>query len=136
MANVISGAAYVAVATNYGNAREQVVASVGYLFTAVYEIVLLQDLLPEVDLLQEFYNSYLVNNDLLKSPVNFLPAVRAINNHVLSRAGDLLTAPGAHPTYGPIDSFLYNSHHGPFTVPQSWADLSAAAGFTITGQVA
>ena len=130
MANVISGASYVSVATSYAHARDKVVASVGYLFTAVYEIVLLQEILPEVDLLQEFYNSYLINNDLLKSPVNFLPAVRAINNHVLSRGGALLT----HGTDASLDAYLYNE--GDLKVPQSWADLSSAAGFTITNQIA
>lgn len=117
MANVISGANYAAVATNYANARDRVVSAVGYLFQAVYQIVLLQDIIPEVDLLQEFYSSYLVNNDLLKSPVNFLPAVRSINNHVLSRGTD-----------ASLDAYL--TAEG-VTVPQTWADLSSAAGFTI-----
>ncbi len=120
MANVISGANYAAVATNYANARDKVVSSVDYLFQAVYQIVLLQDIIPEVDLLQEFYSSYLVNNDILKSPVNFLPAVRSINNHVLSRGTD-----------ASLDAYLESEG---VTIPQTWADLSSAAGFTIASE--
>ena len=59
MANVISGTDYLAVATDYSVARTQTIAAVAYLFDAVYEIVLLNEILPEVDLLNEFYNSYL-----------------------------------------------------------------------------
>lgn len=118
MANVISQADYSSIATSYANARDKAVSAVGYLFDAVYTIVLLQDLLPEVDLLQEFYNSYLINNDLLKSPVNFMPAVRSLNNHVLNRS-----------SYSDIDTYLDAASQ---TIPQTWADLSASAGFVIT----
>ncbi len=118
MANVISGDSYYSIATNYANARDRVVSAVDYLFEAVYQIVLLQEILPEVDLLSEFYNSYLINNDSLKSSVNFLPAVRRLNNHVLNR--------GSAST---LDEYLEDE--GVY-VPQSWASLSALAGFTIT----
>jgi hypothetical protein len=118
MANVISGANYSTIATNYANARDKALGAVTYLFEAVYQIVLLNDLLPEVDLLQEFYNAYLINNDLLKSPVNFLPAVRALNNHVLSRG-----------TSTSVDDFLTDEA---VTVPQTWATLSESAGFEIS----
>tara|TARA_B100000614_G_scaffold262909_1_gene300820 strand:+ start:297900 stop:298274 length:375 start_codon:yes stop_codon:yes gene_type:complete len=118
MANVINGTDYLAVATNYANARSRVVSAVSYLFEAVYQIVLLQEIIPEVDLLSEFYNSYLINNDTLKSPVNFLPSVKALNNHVLSRS-----------TATTLDAYLDDEG---ITVPQQWATLSASAGFSIS----
>lgn len=117
MPDVISGADYSTIATNYAHARDSAVNAVGYLFEAVYQVVLLNDIIPEVDLLQEFYSSYLINNDLLKSPVNFMPAVRALNNHVLNR--------GSSST---INDFL--TEEG-VTVPQTWATLSESAGYTI-----
>jgi len=118
MANVISGANYSTIATQYANARDQAVSAVGYLFESVYQIVILNDIIPEVDLLQTFYNAYLINNDLLKSPVNFLPAVRALNNHVLNR-GDAAS----------IDAFLTEAA---VTVPATWAALSLTSGHAIS----
>ena len=117
MANVIGGSDYLAIATNYANARDRVISAVSYLFEAVYQIVLLQEIIPEVDLLSEFYNSYLINNDTLKSPVNFLPSVKALNNHVLSRSSETN-----------LDGYLDSEG---IVVPQQWATLSAAAGFSI-----
>lgn len=116
--NVISGADYSTIATNYANARNQAVSAVGYLFEAVYQIVLLNELVPEIDLLQEFYSAYLINNDLLKSPVNFMPAVRALNNHVLNRG-----------TAATVDAFLTDEG---VTVPQTWATLSESSGHDIS----
>jgi len=117
MANLISGTDYLSVATNYSTARTSVISAVTYLFEAVYQIVLLQEIIPEVDLLAEFYNSYLINNDILRSPVNFLPAVRSLNNHVLSRSSETS-----------LDGYLSSEN---ILVPQQWATLSLAAGFSI-----
>lgn len=118
MATVISGAKYQVIATNYAHARDQAVSASSYLFEAVYQIVLLDDVVPSVDLLQEFYSAYLINNDLLKSPVNFLPAVRALNNHVLTRS-----------TATSVDNFLTTEG---VTVPQTWADLCETTGHVIS----
>jgi hypothetical protein len=118
MADLISGTDYLSVATNYSTARTSVVSAVTYLFEAVYQIVILQELIPEVDLLTEFYNSYLINNDILKSPVNFLPAVRSLNNHVLSRSSETS-----------LDAYLVTEG---ILVPAQWQTLSLAAGFTIS----
>lgn len=115
---VISGTDYFAVANNYATARDKIVSAVTYLFEAVYQIVLIQEIIPEVDLLNEFYNSYLINNDNLKSVVNLVPAVKSLNNHVLTRS-----------TATSIDSYLDSEG---ITVPQTWATLSNAAGFSIS----
>ena len=115
---VISGTDYFAVASNYATARDAMVSAVTYFFEAVYQIVLIQEIIPEVDLLNEFYNSYLINNDNLKSVVNLLPAVKSLNNHVLTRSSATS-----------LDGYLDNQG---ITVPNTWAVLSSAAGFTIS----
>ena len=86
MAAVISVSNYETIATQYANARTSVLASVDYLFDAVYTIVQLDEIEPEVDLLTEFWNSYQINSDLFRNPVSFLSAVRRINNHVINRS--------------------------------------------------
>lgn len=118
MANVITGADYSSIATSYANARTAVLSSVGFLFEAVYTIVQLNEIEPEVDLLTEFFNSYQINADLFQSPVSFLSAVRRLNNHVLNRS-----------SYASVDLYLTNEG---VTVPQAWADLSSAVGHDIT----
>jgi len=117
MASVISVSNYETIATQYANARTSVLASVDYLFDAVYTIVQLDEIEPEVDLLTEFWNSYQINSDLFRNPVSFLSAVRRINNHVINRS-----------SYTTLDAWLAGEAG---TVPQAWATLSAAAGYTI-----
>lgn len=60
--SVISGADYLAIATSYAHARDQLISSVDFLFDAVYQIVTLDELYPTVDLINEFYNGYTVNS--------------------------------------------------------------------------
>lgn len=114
----ISGTDYVAIATAYSNARSQQLTIKEYLFEAVYEIVMLQEIVPEVDLLSEFYNSYQVNTTLFSAPQTLLNAVRRLNNHVLNRS-----------SYASLDAYLAAES---VTVPQNWADLCSAVGFTIS----
>lgn len=121
MSTVISGADYVSIATSYANARNAVLSSVGYLFEAVYTIVQLDVVEPEVDLLIEFFNSYQINTDLFRSPVSFLSAVRRINNHVINRGG-----------FATVSAYLTSEG---VTVPQAWADLSSAVGFDLSANV-
>lgn len=116
---VISGANYVKIATSYGNARDQILSSIQFLFDAVYEVVLIKEIIPEVDLLDEFYNSYQINSNVFKSPVTLLQAVRSLNNHVLNRGG-----------FADINAFFAAQPHGT-VVPRAWADLSSAVGFSI-----
>lgn len=115
---VISGENYVSIATSYANARDAVLSSVSYLFEAVYTIVQIDVIEPEVDLLGEFFQSYQINTATFRSPVSFLSAVRRLNNHVLNRS-DFTT----------VDAYLTDAV---VTVPQTWADLSLAAGYQIS----
>jgi len=117
MSSVISGTNYEQVATQYANARNSVLSSVSYLFDAVYTIVTLDEIEPSVDLLTEFWNSYQINSDLFRNPVTFLSAVRRINNHVINRS-----------IYTTLD--LWMAAEG-VNIPEAWADLSNAAGYTI-----
>ncbi len=116
--SVISAADYLDLANFYANARDQILGAKDFLFDAVYEIVLLQSVTPEVELLRTFWDSYLINTNILQSDVLQLAAVRVLNQHVLSNT-----------TYTNIDAFL--SAEG-IEVPQSWADLCSDAGFTVS----
>lgn len=114
MANVISKDQYLSIAADYDLAYESLLGPSSYLYDAVYSVVLLQDVLPEVDLVNPFYNAYSVGSSS-DVPSSWISAVRAINQHVLTRGG-----------YSDIDTYL-----GASTVPQNWATLSALAGYQI-----
>jgi hypothetical protein len=115
---VISGSDYRRIAVEYGSARDKQLAMKQDFFDAVYIIVLLQTIIPEVDLLNRFWGTYLVNTDIIDSSEIFLSPIRVLQNHVIARGG-----------FTSIDTYLENEG---VTVPQTWADLSAAAGFTIS----
>jgi len=115
---VISGSDYRTIAVSYSEIRNQLIASRGDAYDAVYLIVQLNAVDPEVDLLIPFNSTYLVHADQMNSSSTLLGAVRALNQHVLNR-GDVAT----------VDAFL--NAQG-ITVPQNWADLSASAGYTIS----
>ncbi len=116
--SVISGTDYRAIAEDYASSRISNLAAKDGLYDAVYLIVLLNTLQPEVDLLSTFWDAYNIQLDTLTSPTLYLSAVRALNNHVLTRGG-----------YTDIDDYL--QHEG-VTVPQAWADLSSEAGYPIS----
>ena len=120
--SVISGSDYKIIATEYANARTNVLESGQYLFNAVYDVVMLQALQPEVDLLQNFYDSYLVNSNMWMAPQSMLQAVTSINNHCIRRGN-----------YASLnDYFAAQVVIDPtFSVPQKWADLCEFAGFDV-----
>ncbi len=115
---VISGDQYRALAVSIANARDKTLATKSDIFDAVYSIVFLKSLAPEVDLLNVFWGAYLVNSDLASNTSNLTAMVRAMNAHVVSRSG-LAT----------VDLFL-EAHAT--TVPQTFADLSNSVGYPIT----
>lgn len=115
---VISASDYVSIATDIANGYDDQVGAKQDYFNAVYKIALLDEIKPSVDLLQVFYNTYLVATSTLQSTSNILSAVRAANNHVIVQAD-----------VADMDEYLSNNG---VTVPQTWADLSAQAGFTIS----
>jgi len=116
--NEISGTDYRAIAVEYADALTKQLAMKQDFFDAVYIIVQLNAIIPEVDLLQRFWGNYLVNTDYSKSKENYLSAVRVLQNHVIQRGG-----------FATIDAYLEAQG---ITVPKNWADLSDAVGFTIS----
>jgi hypothetical protein len=117
---VIIGSEYRDIAVLYANARTSTLLAKEDLFDAVYEIVLLNVIRPEVDLLNTFWDTYLINTDLLSASTNLLSAVRVINQHVLIQG-----------SYSNLDAYF--AAEG-ITVPQLWADLCLDAGFVISSQ--
>lgn len=123
MSAVISKEDYVQLANFYASARDLLLGTSDDLFDAVYEVVLLQAIEPEVDLVNPLWNAYTQNQDITTLPDNFLSAVTAINRHVQRRAGLVATD-----SESVIDQFLSGSG---LQVPQSWAVMSEAVGFPI-----
>lgn len=115
---VITGSEYRKIAVEYASARDRQIAMKQDFFDAVYIVVLLQVIVPEVDLLNRLWGNYLVNADNINSNENFLSAVRTVQNHVVTRS-DFTT----------IDAYLVDEG---ITVPQGWADLSALVGYPIS----
>ena len=115
---VISGTDYRSIADEYAGAYNLAFDIRDYLFNAVYKIVMLQVIAPEVDLLQTYWDSYLVNATLYSSAINLTAAVKAMESHVLTRGG-----------YDTVDEYL--AAEG-IQVPQAWADLSSDAGYPIS----
>lgn len=117
--NVINGTDYLAIATYYSSARLANINSVDYLYDAVYKVVLSDSVYPTIDLINEFWNSYQVNNDIYRSPSTYLSAVRAINNHVVNRAGaDVVD----------LNDYLTEAN---VEVPMAWAELCKITGVLV-----
>ena len=118
MANVINGADYLVLANSYSDVLDAVMDEKDRMFDAVYHVVLLQSLYPEVDILSPSWEAYQVNASTSAIPNGILTAVRAIEQHVITRGG-----------YATVDAYLAAEA---ITVPASWATLSSAAGFPIS----
>lgn len=116
--NVISKTAYKAIANSYGKLKYRLDDASTYLYTAVDTIVQLDDLDPTLDLLFDFYSTYSVNTNSVKSVGPFLKPVQTLNNHCLTRQA--------------VTDINYYLAAGAFgaELPQKWADLVLAA----TGQ--
>ncbi len=115
---VIGGSDYRNVSDEYSIAYGLSLDVKDNLFNAVYLIVLLQSIEPEVDLLQEFWDSYLINSPLYSSSLNLSGAVSTMQTHVLTRGG-----------YATVDAYL--DAEG-IQVAAGWAELSSDAGFPIS----
>lgn len=123
--SVISHGDYRTIALNYAAAKQRLEETDQYLFDSVYTVVQLDETLPTVDLVRPLWDSYQQNTALSTTPQNFLDAVRILNAHVLSR-GNFQT----------VDDYLEattlnGDTVSAITVPQEWADMSAAVGYTI-----
>lgn len=120
--SLISITDYLAIATSYADARDTVLAAKDHLLAAVNTIVQIDEIQPEVDLLNVFWDTYNLNVDQLGAVTLLLSAVRALNNHVLIQGG-----------YSNLDEyFADNSIEATGNVPASWAELCTAAGYSIS----
>lgn len=115
---LISGEDYEAIADLYAAARRQILGINQYLLDAVYQVVMIDVCVPEVDLLNSFWTAYELSTNEFQIPQSFLGAVRSLNAHVLERGG-----------YDDVDDYLAAES---ILVDQEWADLSAEVGYTIS----
>ena len=114
----ITGAQYKILADDLAEARDSTSISKDFLFDAVYEVVMLQALYPEIDLLQSFWDTYNTEMNQIASSIPLLGAVKVLQKHVLNRS-----------EYATIDDYL--GAEG-ITVTATFQSLSALAGYTIT----
>ena len=124
---VIDGQSYLDIANYYANAVNATSVVTQNLWAAVYEIVLLQEVYPEVDLLTAFYNGYQVNTSIQESRSTYLAPVRSLQTHVLLRSDPTVIQD--------VDDYILTYCVPVFgatqCIPEEFADLSAAAGYTI-----
>jgi len=115
---LIAYADYRAISDDLAAARDSQLLVAVEAFEAVYKIVLLQDIQQEVDMLNDFWDTYLLNSDTVETPASLLNAVRSMNQHVLKRSA-----------YTTIDAYLL-ANAG--CVTTTFASISSAAGYPIT----
>ena len=140
---------YKAIADFYAAAQTQVIGVADYYYRAAEEIVLLQAFDPELDLLSSFYNAYLAARAIFASPpASIIGAVRVLQDHVLARARttdgnsftDINDWIDAGDTNGVLAGGAGNGSasvgrdddvDASFTVPATFATMSAQAGYAI-----
>ena len=120
--SVISGQDYYDISVSVASSVDAMKASPPYLWDAVYTIVLLQVIVPELDLLRPFYDAYQANTIVAFSDINYLAAVRALQIHVLTNS-----------TSSTVSDYIRANIHNPlgYLIPQEFADLSSRAGYSI-----
>lgn len=118
-ASVIHANDYQTLSLKYGYIRSHLTTASGYLYDTVYLIVQFYGdaVEPTLDLLQPFYNTYQVARTSLLDNSIYLSAIRALNQHVITRGG-----------HANIDTFLDASDK---LVSDEFAGMSSDAGFTI-----
>lgn len=118
----ISFAKYQSISTDLGTARASMVAAIQYMFNAVYEVAVLDDIQSTLDLLQPMYAAYQLADNNLRSINNFTSAVTALNNHVVRRGG-----------YATVNAFLdaNNADAGGGLIDSEFVDMSNTLGYGI-----
>jgi hypothetical protein len=103
----------------YAEAARQIQGVSDYYYQAAYEVVLLQQFDPEIDLLQPMYNSWQSAITVYDNvPLSTIEAVRRLQRHVVNRA-----------SVSSINTWLTSNG---VQVEAEFAELSDAAGFPIT----
>ena len=122
---VISGQDYYDIASYYASAMDRLDEVSEDLWDAVYEVVMLQVVDPEVDLLNQFYSAYQINSNITTARSTYLAPVRTIQNHVIFRSD---------PNYVQnVNDYIWLNVVQPLglLIPEQWAELSRRAGFPI-----
>jgi hypothetical protein len=114
---IISGNDYFNISEKYAFARTLIADANDNLFNSVYDIIILKSTIEELDLLNQFWNSYSINYNIFSSPTSLLSAVRSINYHIIRNG------------YSSIDNYLEDQG---ILVYNSWAELCELAGFPIS----
>lgn len=113
---------YKSISDEYASAWDAVLSSNDYLYSAVHTIVELDDIYPEVDLLNPFWQSYLLSVDQIETPSPLLAAVRALNTHILVRGG-----------YADVNAYYAANQTAPALLAKpTWQYLSEEAGYDIS----
>lgn len=120
--SVISGQDYYDIAVSCAAAVDSMQGAPAYMWDAVYTVVLLQQVTPEIDLLSPFYNAYTTNTTVAINNQSFVGAVRALQSHVLTSS-----------TYNTVSAYIRAQITDALglLVPEEFADISADAGYTI-----
>ena len=117
---VISGADYLDVTTNYADLYTAMQGMKDYAWNALVYIVQLNDVFPEVDLVNSFWETYNSVTLFSNQPIILIDSVAAIERHVLERCG-----------FTSVDEYISAEVPGA-KVCQNWKVLSDLAGYTIS----
>jgi len=122
---VILNTDFSTIADHIGQARIASIQQRTELYDSVVVIVNLQEayLDVEVDLLNEFWQSYQVSLAETQVPSNLLSSISVLHQHVIDRALD-----GAGEKYTDINDWLRDES---VTVYETYADMSEEAGWPI-----
>lgn len=120
--SVISGQDYYDIAVSYAAAVDSMQGAPAYMWDAVYRVVLLQQVTPEIDLLSPFYNAYQANTSVAINNQSFVGAVRALQLHVLGNS-----------SYENVSDYIDAEIKVALglLIPEEFADISSDAGYEI-----
>jgi len=121
---VINRIDYLSLQADIASARDTVVSAKDDLFNAVYTVVMLQVIIPEVDLLSPFWGTYQSNSGSLDSTTWLTDAVRALQSHVVNRTA-----------YTTVNEYLYNEIM-PDKVEASFKEISDRIGYPVDSSYA
>jgi len=116
---LINAADYKIISDYYAGARDKELLANGDLFDAVYHVITLNELAQEVDLLAKYWSTYLITANFVETPSGLMPAVTALNNHVIVRG-----------SYEDINEYFADNLG--LLISSTWQTLSSDAGYDIS----
>ena len=122
----ISFEKYKLISDQIGLARASMLSAIDNMFSAVYEIAVLDDVQSTLDLLQPMFAAYQFSDQSLRSLSGFTSAIASINNHVIRR----------NSAYADLDAFL-DANNADVAGNQLSADFCSKSndlGYTISAQ--